>query len=144
MKQLATIAVVVGALSVVGAAAAKPTGILNTPYRSDPAPSSSVSIGKQQVGMTPAEYRALILRSEALNQKYGLGVESPTLERGSGDRFSAGNPTKGELVASPPADSSTDFAWSDTSIGAGAVLGALALAATGIVGIRHRGRLGTS
>ena len=92
MRKLAIVAVLVVALGVVGAAAAKPTGPLNTPYRSDPV---AGSVQHEQVGTSPA-------------------------------------------------GPSSDFGWGDASIGAGVLLGVLALAATGVAGIRHNGRLGTS
>ena len=37
---------------------------------------SSASAWAKPTGMTKAEYRALMLRSEGLNQKYGLGQYS--------------------------------------------------------------------
>src|SRR5512141_3236830 len=121
MKKLATIGTVVaiGVLGIVGTAVAKPTAM--SPAQSGMTPAEyhalivrsealnqkyglgqkaeqanlrgkleeigawavpSTSKQKPVIGMTRAEYRALLLRSEALNQKYGLGVESLTLERG--------------------------------------------------------------
>jgi len=130
-------------------------------------------LGQYQTGLTPAEYRALMLRSEALNQryglgtykigpslaeqkadtlrgealnrKYGLGIEALTLERGANDRFAADNPTRGDLVRlTPSTTSSPDFQWSDASIGAGVLLGAVALIGAGFFEVRHHGRLRTS
>ena len=103
------------------------------------------SLGAYKTGVTPAEYRALMLRSEALNQRYGLGIESLTLERGANDRFAADNPTRGDLVRSTPTTtSSPDFQWGDASIGAGALLGIVALIGVGFFEVRHHGRLRTS
>jgi len=130
-------------------------------------------LGQYRTGLTPAAYRALILRSEALNQryglgtykigpslaeqkadtlrgealnrKYGLGIEALTLERGANDRFAADNPTRGDLVRlTPSTTSSPDFQWSDASIGAGVLLGAVALIGAGFFEVRHHGRLRTS
>jgi hypothetical protein len=132
---------------------------LNDLYGVKPLPSVTLEQGQNQrfavsqparkVGLTKAEYDALMARSEGLNRMYGLGIESLTLERGSTDRFSPGNPAKDELVAFTPSETSTGFAWDDAGIGAGVGAGALALLAvvgTGIVAIRHRGHgpLGTS
>jgi hypothetical protein len=69
-------------------------------------------------GMSQAEYQALTLRSEALNQKYGLG-----------DGTAA-------AVASNPTDPADGFAWKAFGIGAAAVFG-LALVAGGVA-VRHR------
>jgi hypothetical protein len=162
MKKLAIIGTVVtvGALGLVGQAVAKPTASvnplpsavaleqgLNQRFPSDnPAPRAAF-------GMNPAEYHALMARSEGLNKKYGLGTYSLTLERGSNERFTVDNPTKGtkaigtngrNLVASTPTDTATDFAWDDAGIGAGVLLAVMAFATLGVLGARHHGRLGTS
>jgi hypothetical protein len=68
-------------------------------------------------GMSDGEYRALALRSEALNQEYGLGERAPA-------------------VGSQPADATESFAWGAFGIGAAAMLG-LALLAGGLA-VRHR------
>jgi hypothetical protein len=168
MKKLALIgiAVVVGALTFAGTAVAKPSGMTPAEYHAlmaqsqamnqvngvKPLPAVTLEQGQnerfgiakpQQVGLAPAEYRALMLRSEALNHRYGLGTDVMTLERGSGERFS-GNPTKGELIASTPIQTSDGFAWDDAGIAAGVLLAAMGVATAGIVGFRHHGRLGTS
>ena len=162
MKKLAIIGTVVavGALGLVGQAVAKPTASvnplpsavaleqgLNQRFPSDnPAPRAAF-------GMNPAEYHALMARSEGLNKKYGLGTYSLTLERGSNERFTVDNPTKGtkaigtngrNLVASTPTVTTTDFAWDDAGIGAGVLLAVMAFATLGVLGARHHGRLGTS
>ena len=64
--------------------------------------------------MSPAAYRALMLRSEALNRKYGL------------DRSTA---RTGPVA---PAVVGGSFAWADFGIGAAATLG-LVLLATGVL-----------
>ena len=152
MKKLAIIGTVVTAvaLGLVGPAVAKPTSSVN------PLPSSVAleqglnqriprdNPSKNAFGMNPAEYHALMARSEGLNKKYGLGTYSLTLERGSNERFTVDNPTKGDLVASTPTDTSTGFAWDDAGIGSGVLLAAMAFATLGVLGARHHGRLGTS
>jgi hypothetical protein len=151
MKKLAIIGTVavVGALGIVGQAAAKPTEYVK------PLPAVALEQGlnerfpsdnpsQKAFGMTPAEYHALMVRSEALNRKYGLGTASLTLERGSNERFAVDNPTKGELVTSTPTETSTGFAWDDAGIGAGVLLAVMAFATLGVLGARHHGRLGTS
>ena len=69
-------------------------------------------------GMTKAEYRALMLRSEALNKKYHLGswAVSP---------------------ASTTVSTAGGFAWSAFGIGAAAMLGVVLLASGAIVGSRQ-------
>jgi hypothetical protein len=114
-----------------------------------PLPAVALELGSGQrlavQGMTPDEYRALMLRSEALNQKYGLGgIGSVTLERGANQRFASDNPTKDELVTSTPTETSTGFAWDDAGIAAGVLLAAMGIATASFVGVRHNGRLGTS
>lgn len=165
MKKLAIIGTVVtvGALGLVGQAVAKPTASVK------PLPSAvaleqglnqrfpSDNPSQKAFGMNPAEYHALMARSEGLNKKYGLGTYSLTLERGSNERFTVDNPTKGtkaigtnrrNLVASTPTpnptDTSTGFAWDDAGIGAGVLLAVMAFATLGVLGARHHGRLGTS
>jgi hypothetical protein len=125
----------------------------------------------KSTGISP-EYQALLLRSDGMNQLYGLGnykqltlergnhqrfapgnplwqkpvkptfggVASLTLERGIDDRFAIDNPVRNELVGSTSATSTdTNFQWDDAGIGAGALLGLMALLGTGVVAFRHRG-----
>jgi hypothetical protein len=152
MKKLAIIGTVVTvvALGLVGQAVAKPTASVK------PLPSAvaleqglnqrfpSDNPSQKAFGMNPAEYHALMARSEGLNKKYGLGTYSLTLERGSNERFTVDNPTKGDVVASTSTDTSTGFAWDDAGIGAGVLLAVMAFATLGVLGARHHGRLGTS
>ena len=161
MKKLAIIGTVVTvvALGLVGQAVAKPTASVK------PLPSAvaleqglnqrfpSDNPSQKAFGMNPAEYHALMARSEGLNKKYGLGTYSLTLERGSNERFTVDNPTKGtkaigtnrrNLVASTPIDTTTGFAWDDAGIGASVLLAVMAFATLGVLGARHHGRLGTS
>jgi hypothetical protein len=142
MKKLATviIAVLGFATFAVAQAAAKPTSA---------------------TGMSQAEYRALELRSEALNQQYGLGIpvkgenyfarglpesSSPVVNVPvTGENyFARGLPTSTPTnLASAPSDS-TNFQWSDAGIGAAALVGLMAIVA-GAIGLRrHRPHFGTS
>ena len=149
MTKLAIIGTVatVGALGLAGQALAKPTEQVR------PLPSVTLEQGqserfastpRQASGMTPAEYHALMARSEGLNRKYGLGTASLTLERGSNERFAVDNPTRGDLVLSTETETSTGFAWDDAGIGAGVLLSVMAFATLGVLGARHHARLGTS
>lgn len=154
MKKLATIiglAVVALAGPLAQGAGAMPADV--TPLVQSttvkPLPAVALELGSGQrlasQGMTPDEYRALMIRSEALNQKYGLGgIGSVTLERGANQRFASDNPTKDELVTSTPTETSTGFAWDDAGIGAGVLLAAMGIATAGVVSVRHHGPLGTS
>jgi hypothetical protein len=101
-------------------------------------------------GMTKAEYRALMLRSEALNQKYRLGawkgvpagmtapqyralkIRSEALNKMYGlGRWSA------PAAATTPTGSSHGFAWGAFGIGAVAMLGLALLVAGAIAGRRY-------
>jgi hypothetical protein len=123
-------------------------------------------------GPTKAEQRAETLRSEALNQKYRLGTYKigPSLYEQRADmlrgqalnrKYGIGTfkigPTKAELRADTlrgealnqqyglgPTSSSSDFQWGDAGIGAGALLGIVALIGAGLFEVRQHGRLGTS
>ena len=101
-------------------------------------------------GVTTAEHRALLLRSEALNRQYGLGeTQKPASTsrqayRAIGLRSQALNAKYGlggaRVVAStPPAVTvaETGFVWGDFAIGAAAMLG-LVLVATGVVAATRR------
>jgi hypothetical protein len=99
--------------------------------------------------MSKAEYRALMLRSEALNQKYGLGqqravpqgmtaveyralmLRSEALNR----KYGLGT-QKAVAVTSQPTNSTRGFAWGAFGIGAAVMFG-LALLAGGFF-VRRR------
>lgn len=183
MKKLAAIGAVIVAIAagLVSAqvALAKPTGMSPAEYRAlllrsdglnhrfgvtdvrsltlERSPSERFSAGNPirqnlespaPAGMTRDEYRALLLRSQGLNQKYGVTNLGPiTLERGTQERFGIGNPLRDGPVANPTlSDSSSNIAWDNIGIGMGAALGLLALVATAVIGVRHhnQGHLGTS
>ena len=66
-------------------------------------------------GMSPAEYQALMLRSEALNQEYGLGQQAAA------------------AVTSQPTTSAEGFAWGAFGIGAAVMFGLALVAGTVVV-----------
>jgi hypothetical protein len=78
------------------------------------------------------------------------GIVAVTLERGLNERFASDNPVKQDLLGSDstpspsPSVESPDFQWGDAGIGAGVLLGAMALLGTCVVAFRHRGHLRTS
>jgi hypothetical protein len=125
MKKLALIVIAVLGLSmvVVAQAPAKSTGI-------PPAKSQALKARQQSApGMTRAEYRALMLRSEGLNRKYGI-------DQVSGVRFLARDlPTPVPVTVAP--SSSADFQWGHLGIGIAGLLGFVAIVA-GVVGFRRR------
>ena len=123
-KQISRILVLVttiGALLLLAgpaSASSKPSGMTKAEYRAlmlrSQALNEKYGLGS---GMTKAEYRALMLRSEALNRKYHLGAFAVT---------------KPAVVAT-----SDSFAWGDFAIGSVATLGGVLLAAGVIAGSRH-------
>jgi len=93
---------------------------------------------------TQAGYRALLLRSEALNQKYGIVPVKSVVQVKSENPFARGLPVSVPTTFASAPSTSTEFQWGDAVIGAGALLGVMALVA-GLLGLgRHRFRLGTS
>ena len=124
-KQIGRILAVVTAIGALlllaGAASAssKPAGMTKAEYRALMLRSQALNekYGPSQ-GMTKAEHQALMLRSEALNKKYHLGSwavspASTTVSTGGG------------------------FPWSAFGIGAAAMLGVVLLASGAIVGSRQ-------
>jgi hypothetical protein len=110
-------------------------------------------------GMTDAQYRALMLRSEALNDRHGLGAAAKRPEpttaaasralilrsRALNDKYGlGGSAAPGPTARSEPAVIATDaFAWGDFGVGAAAMLGLVVLVAALIAGGRlGRGALG--
>ena len=99
--------------------------------------------------MSRAEYRALTLRGEALNQKYGLGSQRAVPQgmtaaeyralmlRGEAlnQKYGLG-PQKAAAVTSQPTNSTRGFAWGAFGIGAAVMFGG-ALIAGGFL-FRHR------
>ena len=84
-------------------------------------------------GMNNAEFHALIIRSEALNHKYGVVQSKPIVSEKIGG-----------LELPPPsttqvASSESDFDWGDAGIGAGVVFGTMLLGAGLLLTVRRRG-----
>ena len=89
-------------------------------------------------GMTKAEYRAQMLRGEALNVRYGLGGAQMLRGEALNVRYGLGG---AHLVASKlPAVTVAEngFVWGDFAIGAAAMLGVILLAGGLAVAIRRR------
>ena len=146
MKKLALIGTVVAAvaLGLVGQAVAKPTSSVNplpNAVALEQGQNQRLDASKPSFGMTPAEYNALMARSEGLNKKYGLGTYSLTNTKAIGTN---GRNLVDSTPTPNPIDTSTGFAWDDAGIGAGVLLAAMAFATLGVLGARHHGRLGTS
>jgi hypothetical protein len=93
--------------------------------------------------MSKAEYRALLLRSEALNQKYGLGPQRAVPQGMTAAEYRALmlrsqalnkryglDKQKAAAVTSQPTNSTRGFAWGAFGIGAAVMFG-LALLAGG-------------
>ena len=106
-----------------------------TPYMSEGmnvvVPQSTDS--QKPASMSYAEYRALIIRSEALNRKYGVGQSSTPIvsEKIDGLQLPATSTTQ---VAS----SGSEFDWGDAGIGAGVVFGTMLLGAGLVLTVRRR------
>ena len=99
--------------------------------------------------MSKAEYRALMLRSEALNQKYGLGPQRAVPQgmtaaeyralmlrsEALNQKYGLGK-QKGAALTSQPTNSTQGFPWGAVGIGAAVMFG-LALLASGFF-VRRR------
>ena len=122
-KQITGILILVaamGALLLAGPAAAssKPASMTKAEYRALMLRSQALNEKYGGgVGMTKAEYRALILRSTALNKKYHLGA----------------------YALSQPAvvKSGNGFAWSAFGLGAAAAVGLLLVSGGAVASGRH-------
>jgi hypothetical protein len=100
-------------------------------------------------GMTKAEYRALMLRSEALNRQYGLGSgtykpaamgwQQALVLRSKALNAKYGLGGAHVVASTPPAVTVAEngFVWGDFAIGAAAMLG-LVLVATGVFAATRR------
>jgi hypothetical protein len=105
------------------------------------------------IGMSKAEHRALMLRSEALNKRYHLGTYSRAAQGTTAPEYRALMIRSEALnkkyhlgswaVAPASASMSTagDFSWSAFGIGAAVMLGVVLLASAGIVGGRYGRRV---
>jgi hypothetical protein len=104
------------------------------------ATASAASAGVPE-GMTKAEHRALHIRSEALNNRYGNAVTrlSPDVLNALAVRSEGLNSYGKTLQASTPVASSsasTSFAWDDFGIGMAAAFGLLLLTGGLAVAVR--------
>ncbi len=123
-KQIGRIVVLVTAIGTLlllagpASASSKPAGMTKAEYRALMLRSQALN-EKYGVarGMTKPEYRALMLRSEALNKKYHLGA------------FAVSKPT---VVAG-----ADGFAWSAFIIGVAAALGLVLVAGGAVASGRH-------
>jgi hypothetical protein len=121
---------------------------------------TAVAGNSRPAGMSKAEYRALMLRSQALDEKYGLGewaAKPPSMShaefralmirsRALNEKYGVGVSkvtTPAPRVAAPVV-ARDGFVWGDFAIGAAAMLGLVLLVAGLVAGGRHgRGVLRT-
>jgi hypothetical protein len=96
----------------------------------------TVGLYPTQFGPTKAEYRALMLRSEALNRKYGLGQYALPTTVVSEKTAGLQQPTQTEPTVVATSDS--NFNWGDAGIGAGIVAAGILVGLGGAVAVRHR------
>jgi hypothetical protein len=101
--------------------------------------------------MSTAEYRALVLRSQALNEKFRLGAwqgvpagMTPAAYRAltirseaANKRYGLGRLGTGTAARATATVSSPGFAWGAFGVGAVGMLGLVLLAVGAIVGTRH-------
>jgi len=114
----------------------------------------SAQAGSRPSGMSKAEYRALMLRSQALNERYGLGaaaagkpagmswpeyralvLRSEALNR----KYGLGSQAAGARPTLHPATVVRDsgFVWGDFGLGAAAMLGLVLVTGGLVAGSRH-------
>jgi hypothetical protein len=96
------------------------------------------------VGMTKAQYRAQMLRSEAMDVRYGLGGPQKLRSEAMDVRYGLG---VARIVPSTPAAvtvTENGFVWGDFAIGAAAMLGVILVAGGLAVVIRRRASEQTS
>ena len=111
---------------------------------------------QKPAGMSKAEYRALTLRSEALNEKYGLGkwankppAMSPAEYRALmlrsealNEKYGLGGSTVKTSSIAPAVVAGSGFAWGEFGIGAASMLGVVLVGAGVFFGSVHgRGSL---
>ena len=116
---------------------------------------SSASAWATPTGMTKAEYRALMLRSEGLNQKYGLYKYSqPSISDKLGEIGAWAVPSPQQTDATPlvseklsglglpttttVASGGEGFDWNDAGIGAALAFGLVVLGVGSLLTVRHQ------
>jgi hypothetical protein len=83
--------------------------------------------------MTKAEYRALVIRGEALNRKYAVEQSAPIVSEKIG-----GLQLPSTSTTTYVASSGSEFDWNDAGIGAGFVFGTIVLGAGLVLTVRRR------
>jgi hypothetical protein len=103
-------------------------------------------LGTSKLGPTKAEQRADTLRGLALNQKYQLGTYKigPSLAEQRADTLRGQALNQKYGLGTSTTTSSPEFQWGNAGIGAGVLLGVVALIGVGFFEVRQHGRLGTS
>jgi len=118
---------------------------------------SSAGAWAQPTGMTKAEYRAMLIRSEALNQRYGLaqysqqainnklgeiGAWAVPSSQQTDTKPIASEKLSGLGVGEPTATASSDngFDWSDAGIGAALAFGFVVLGVGSLLTVRQQHR----
>jgi hypothetical protein len=115
---------------------------------------SSTGAWAQPTGMTKAEYRALMLRSEGMNQRYGLGQYSQqAINNKLGEIGAWAVPSTQQKDTTPivseklggldlqPATTSTSgggFDWNDAGVGAALAFGFVVLGVGSLLTVRHQ------
>lgn len=117
-----------------------PAPVTQTPYLSEGSffgfgqeQSATQTQSQPQTGMSKAEYRALMLRSEGLNRIYGVGQSSKPIVSEKIDGLELPPPSSTQV-----ASSGDEFDWSDAGIGAAAVFGTVLLGAGLVLTIGRR------
>jgi hypothetical protein len=117
-----------------------PAPVTQTPYLSEGSffgfgqeQSATQTQSQPQTGMSKAEYRALMLRSEGLNRIYGVGQSSKPIVSEKLGGFELPPPSSTQV-----ASSGEEFDWNDAGIGAAAVFGTVLLSAGLVLTIRRR------
>jgi hypothetical protein len=122
----------------VQATAARPGSsqvVQQSPIISEKLAGLNVGVESQKpAGMTKAEYRALVIRGEALNQKYSNERSTTPIvsEKIGGLQLPTSSTT------TQVASSGNEFDWSDAGIGAGFVFGTMVLGAGLVLTVRRR------
>ena len=115
---------------------------------------SSATALAQPAGMTKAEYRAVLIRSEALNQRYGLGQYSQqAIDNKLGEIGAWAAPSSQQTdttplvseklsglgVGEPTTTASSDrgFDWNDAGIGAALAFGFVVLGVGSLLTVRQ-------